>query len=86
MNQWSNLKLVEKMNYCRGNLEVGCDHKDCNCKPIIIANIDSGESIDTREWSLEGYEKDGVTPFRLQCIFTGKKNASGARAMLEKYS
>ena len=85
MNKWDNLKLVQKMNYCRGNLKVGCDHKDCDCKPLIVANID-GSSKDTREFIWEGFEKDGVTPVRFQCIFTGKKNKSGARAMLEKYS
>ena len=85
MNKWDNLKLVQKMNYCRGNLKVGCDHKDCDCAPLIVANID-GSNENTREFIWEGFEKDGVTPVRFQCIFTGKKNKSGARAMLEKYS
>lgn len=85
-NPWENLQLVQKMNYCRGNLTVKCDHKDCDCKPLIVANIEDGTSEDTREWVWEGFEKDGITPVRFQCIFTGKKNKSGARAMLEKYS
>lgn len=86
MTKWDNLKLVQKMNYCRGNLTVKCKHEDCNCQPLIIANIEDGTSENTREFIWEGFEKDGVTPVRFQCIFTGKKNASGARAMLEKYS
>lgn len=86
MSQWDNLKLVQKMNYCRGNLKVGCKHKNCNCSPLIIADMLTGKDINAREWSFEGFENDGVTPVKFQCIFTGKKNVSGARAMLEKYS
>ncbi len=85
MNKWDNLKLVQNFYYSRGNLKVGCDHKNCDCKPLIIADPD-GNWKDTREFIWEGFEKDGVTPVRFQCIFTGKKSKSGVRAMLEKYS
>lgn len=77
MSKWDNLKIVEKMNYCKSDLKTG--------KPLVVANIVNGTSKNTANWSWEGFEKDGVTPVRFQCIYTGKKqNASGAKAMLEK--
>ena len=77
MTDWDNLKPVEKMNYCKGDLKTG--------KPLVVSDLVSGKTINTDKWFWDGFEKDGITPVRFQCIFTGKKqNSSGAKAMLEK--
>ena len=92
MNDHDNLKLVGTMNYCRGGLTKGCSHKeDCDCKPIVIRNMVTGESTDTTEWIKDVWDKDEngkFVPVRYQCVFMnskGKSKASGAKAVLEEY-
>jgi len=80
------LKPSETMNYCRGNLKKGCDHKtDCKCKPIMIIDVNTKKFKNTRKWKMDLFDKDG-NPVRIQCEFgnsRGKAKASGARAVLE---
>lgn len=77
MTQWDKLKPVELMNYCKSDLKSG--------KPLVVADLINNTTKNTDKWVWDGFEKDGITPVRFQCIFTGeKKNKSGARAMLEK--
>jgi len=77
MTKWDNLKPVELMNYCKADLKSG--------KPLVVANLIDGTKINTDKWVWDGFAKDGITPVRFQCIFTGEKqNSSGAKAMLEK--
>ena len=94
MSKHDDLTLSGTMNYCRGNLVKGCDHKDddCVCKPIIVSDFTDKikKYTDATEWVMDVWEeRDGsMHPVRLQCVFgnsKGKAKASGARAVLEIY-
>ena len=75
MGKWDNLKPVEEMNYCKADLKSG--------KPLIVADLINGTKYNTEHWVFEGFEKDGVTPVKLDCHYIeNKKDASGARAKL----
>ena len=75
---WDDLVPVEMMNYCKADLKTG--------KPLVVADLVNGTKTNTNKWKFEGYDKD-MNPIKLQCEYIdGKKNASGARAMLEKFA
>ncbi len=83
MGTHDKLKSVKSMYYCRSNLRKGCDHKSCDCKPLVIS--DNISNNNTNEFRLDLYDKNGK-PVRIQCVFgnaKGKAKRSGARAMLE---
>lgn len=75
--KWSNLKIVESMNYCKGNLKDGI--------PIVVDDMITGEKINTDKWNWEGYDKD-MKPTKFECEYIpGVKDKSGARVKLRKY-
>jgi len=69
------LSLVETMNYCKSDLKTG--------KPLIVMDIINDKKRNADSWHMDLFDELG-NPVRIQCNFRlGKKNKSGARAILE---
>ena len=72
------MELKTTVHYCKALKSTG--------KPVIVGGKNGEKSV--KKWTWEGFDKDGVTPVRMEIEFgnsKGKAKASGATTVLKVF-
>lgn len=69
---------TESTHYCKADLKLGT--------PIVVENLLTKKRKNTSKWTFEGFDKKG-NEVKFVCEYIeGKKDKSGARVKLVKYT